>query len=876
MATLEVTTAPLELTGPIVDRNQVLARLKDYLNSEKSRTLGLHEQGAPGLEVASCLTAIVDNMVRLAHTYALRDATPPAPIAWIATGGYGRKDLSPFSDVSLMLLHLDAPPDYVKKLSADVTSLLKEAGLTVSLSCRTPQECLKALEGDPITACALLEGRWVAGETALSQSFEKEVLETFFSKHWFSFLRDRTEEQQARHGAKGASPYLVEPNLVSNPGGLRDIQLLLWTKRLAEVLPTRRSFIPSLKEKEYQNLLESYGLLLRLRIQLHILSNKKHDVLDRSLHEPMAQALGYKEEDGAPAAAGLMRDYFQAVARVCHLTRSIQSRFEDLKPSSQHATFFRRPVGNDFVAVGKRLYFARTTKPLDANWKLLETFLLARRHHMELSQQILEYVKENLHLVDDNLRSDPQAARCFLSILEGTASVAPVLRQMRDCGLLGAFLPEFEPLVGFIHYESLPMYTVDEQTLLAQAVIDEVWLAESGETAQKRRLLEESGHHVLLRLALLLHGIGKPRGPEPQLLAADMVPTIARRLSLGEWDSKILQFLVENHLELSCLFERRDHSEKHVLQSLAKRAGDLTRLSLLYLLTYANTKASEPWSEWKDTLLLELYKKLVNLISQQKAEVVEPKSFKESLLELAREQGLEQEALRHCELVPPRYALEVSPQEAIAHLEMIRSLKSPSGGPVYLRSSETDHLINIWVCTRDMPARFAQISGVFTSRGLDIVSAQAYTRKDGIILDRFRIASPGGKSLKETGIKELQQDLASVLTGQLSLAELLRSKRTAPGSPAQGPVRIYIDNNSSPDYTIIDVVCPDRVGLLYTISKCLTDCGLDIHFAKIATKLNQAIDVFYVTLKDGRAKLFDEEDLHRVRQRLTEACRSSW
>ncbi|MFN3467428.1 MAG: hypothetical protein ACK4WF_06965, partial [Candidatus Brocadiales bacterium] len=492
-----------------------------------------------------------------------------------------------------------------------------------------------------------------------------------------------------------------------------------------------------------------------------------------------------------------------------------------------------------------------------------------------LSQQVLEYIQENLRLVDDNLRADPQASRCFISILEGTGSVAPVLRQMRDCGLLGAFLPEFDPLMGFVHYESLPMYTVDEQTLLALAVIDEVWLAESGATAQKRRLLEETGHYALLRLALLLHDIGKPRGPGYPLLAGAMIPTIARRLSLTEQDAKLLQFLVENHLELSCLFERRDHGEKQALQALAKRAEDPARLSLLYLLTYADTKASDTWSEWKDTSLWELYKKIASLLSPPRPEAARPVSFKESLLELARKRGLEQEALRHCELVPPRYTLEVSPEEALSHLEMIRNLKSPSGGPVYLHPSESDHLTDIWVCTRDMPARFTQLSGVLTSRGLDIISAQAYTRKDGIILDRFRTAGPKGKPLKDKGIQELQQDLAAVLTGRLSLVELLRSRqRLMPPChpPATGPTRIYIDNNSSPDYTIIDVVSPDRVGLLYSISKCLADCGLDIHFAKVATRLNQAIDVFYVTLRDARTKLFDEEDLKRVKQCLTEAC----
>jgi [protein-PII] uridylyltransferase len=876
MTTIDVKELPPLELAPGLDRNQTLARLREFLQREKAQTLQLHQEGASGRLVAKRLAGLVDSMVNFAHCYALETGHPPAPSAWIALGGYGRGELNPFSDVSLMLFHEDTPAEGVEALASTVTSLLKEAGLSVSTSCQTPQTCLKAMEGDALTACRLLEGRWVAGEKALHQTFEKGVLEAFFSRHWFSFLRDRLEEQQTRHTAKGASPYMVEPNLVSGPGGLRDVHLIFWVKRLAELLPARKANIPSIKEREYQELLAAYDPLLRLRTQLHLLSNKKHDLLDRSLHETMASALGYKQKDDISAATQLMRDYFHAAAKVFRLTKKIQSRFEDLKPSAQQAVLSRRPLGVDFMTIGKRLYFARLTGPLEAHWKLLEVFLTAQRHHLELSQQALELVEENLHLVDDSLRSDPHAVRCFLNLLEGTGHVAPILREMRDSGLLGAFLPEFGTLIGFVHHESLPTYAVDEQTLLALEVIDEVWLAESGKTAEKRRLLEETGRHGLLRLALLLHDIGKPRGPEHPLLAGAMIPTITRRLSLGEEDSKLLQFLVENHLELACLFERRDYGEKHALQELAKKVGNPTRLSLLYLLTYADLKAGGAWSEWKDGVLWELYQKIASLLSRQRPEAERPTGFKEALLGLARGQGLEQEALRHCELVPPRYPLEVSPEEALSHVEMVRTLKSSPSVSVCLDFSKSDHFADVWVCTRDMPARFAQISGVFTSRDLNIVSAQAYTRRDGIILDRFRIFGPEGKSLKDKDVKELEQDLSAVLSGRRSLTELLRSRHPAPAHPpSAGPTRIYIDNVSSPDYTIIDVVSPDRVGLLYAISKCLSECGLDIHFAKIATKLNQAIDVFYVTLKDARTKLFYEEDLQRVKRCLTEACKTS-
>ncbi len=874
---VKVPVPALESPTSRLGKDQALAVLRDFFEKEKAQTLQLHQQGASGRLVTTRMAKVVDNMVNFAHQYALESVQPRAPLCWIATGGYGRGELTPFSDISLMLFSLDAPAESEERLAKSVTSLLEGLGLQVSSSCNSTQTCLKLMESDPIRACALLEGRFVAGDKNLFQSFEKQVLEGFFSKHWFSFLRDRLEEQQARLGTRGVSPYMVESNLLTSPGGLRDIQLLFWITRLAEIVPNRRSNIPHLREGEYHILLNVYDLQLRFRTQLHVHSGKKQDLFERSLHEPVARALGYKEEGGLPAANALMKDHFQTVLKVCHLLKNTQSRFEDLKPSSQRLVLQRRPLGNDFVTIGKRLYFSKTAEPVGANWKLLEIFLIAQRHHLELSQQVLEFVKENLPLVDDALRSDPQASRCFLELLGGTGHVAPALYEMRDCGLLGAFLPEFNPLIGFVHYESMPVYTVDEEALLALAAVDEVWLAEAGPNAQKRRLLEETGHQALLRLALLLHDIGKPRGPEYALLAGAMVPTIAKRLSLKEQEAKLLQFLVENSLELASLVERRDHGDKRTLQALVQRTGDLKGLSLLYLITYAKMKASGHWSEWMDTLLNELYEKVAALLSQQKPGVERPTSFKEELLQLARGHGLEQEALQHCELVPSRYILEVSPEEAFGHLMMIRSLKAPFGGSVYLNTFKADHLMDIWICTKDMPARFAQISGVFTSMGLNIISAQAYTRKDGIILDRFRIAGPEGKSLDEKDIEEIQKDLSRVLAGQISLADLLSSRHIGkvPGRPAApGSTRVYIDNDSSPDFTIIDIVSPDRVGLLYTVSECLAECGLDIHFVKATTKLNQAIDVFYVTPKNARTKVFDKEDLLQIEKRLNEVCKA--
>ncbi|MFQ5956644.1 MAG: [protein-PII] uridylyltransferase [Candidatus Brocadiales bacterium] len=873
------------LQGERPERTEVLKGLKDFVRREKALTYKLHREGTSGRAVAKRLAQLIDAVVTSAHRYATENARDEeVPVVWIATGGYGREELHPFSDVDLMLFHPgDTPSAYVQHLMSTVLQLLWDTGLAVSHACRGPKDCRRVMEKDYITASALLESRYVAGDETVFKHFEKEVLLNFFSSHLYSFIAARIEEARTRHRSRGMSPYLIEPNIKEDPGGLRDAQLIFWLLRLCQLLPSQLGgLIPLLKEEELLSIQKASNLHLRIRTQLHLLSDRRYNILERALHEEVARALGYEKSNGMPRATGLMRDYFTTAGKIRFHLNTVLARFETARPSITHRATVRRSMGTDLVAIGNKLYFSREDA-LNSPWKakkMMEVFLVAQRHHLEPSQQALKLIHEHLWLVDEGFRNDPEVAKVFMGILEGTGGVSKVLSHMRDCGLLGQYIPEFDDLVGFVHYESLHSHTVDEHSLLATGAIDSLWHRDRPEKARKRRLLEEAGKQAILRLALLLHDIGKPRGPQHSLLGAAVIPTITKRLYLKEDDARLLEFLVENHLEMAHLFERRDHGEESALAGFAQKVGITTNLKLLYILTYADIQASGAWFAWQDSLLWELYQKVAIILSKDAASMAteSPKAFKEEFLALARARGMEEEALWHCGLVPPRYFIEVKPQEAIAHLELIRELKK-GAAPIALNFLPADNFMEAWLSTEDRPARFSQMSGVFAANGLNIISAQAYTRKDGIILDRFRVVPAEGQHLNDLLCTEIRKDFLDVFGGKRSLVNMLRSRqrRVVPGKrPAanKDTTRVYIDNKSSPEYTIVDVVSPDRVGLLYTISLCLVDCGLDIHFAKVATKLDQAIDVFYVTDKERRSKVLEEEKIEQIKQALIGACRS--
>ena len=865
-------------------RKQFLKGLKDFVRQEKAVTDELHREGAPGRVISRRHAELIDTVIVSAHRYAQETSgEKEVPVVWIATGGYGRQELHPFSDVDLMLFHSgQTPTAHVEHLMSTVLQLLWDSGVGAHHTCRNPEDCLRVMEKDHIAATSLLESRYVTGDKSLFEHFENDVLLKFFSGNLFSYISNRIEEARNRHHSRGMSPYLLEPNVKEDPGGLRDAQVIFWMLRLSRLLPSRFSGqLPLLKEEEQLSLRKAVDQILRIRTQLHIISKKRHDVLERALQEEVAQALGYEETDGTPGATGLMKDYFTAAGKIHFHLNTILAHLEGLcrAPAAPRGPL-RRPMGSEMVQIGKKLYFSREDA-LSGPWKakkMMAFLLAAQRHHLEPSQQALKLMYEHLWLVDDGFRNDPEVAKLFMGILEGTGNVSKILSHMRDCGLLGKYIPEFDDLVGFVHFDCFHGYTVDEHSLRAIGVIDRLWQQDRPEKVQKRRLLEETKMQAVLRLALLFHDIGKPRGPYHALLGAAIIPAIARRLCLEESDAKLLEFLVENHLEMAYLFERRDPGEEGTLVAFAQKVGDLTNLKLLYLLTYADIKSSGYWFAWHDSLLWELYQKTAIILSEgaDRSAVKSQKAFKEEFLELARARGMEKEALKHYDMVPPRYILEVTPKEAVIHLELIQKLKKDKI-PVTLNFSRADNFIEVWLSTEDRPARFSQISGVFAARGFNIISARAYTRRDGIILDRFRVVPVEDLLVTDKLRREVCEDFLAVFAGKKSIVEMLRSRtrRVIPGKRTSGekpPPRVYIDNKSSPQYTIIDTVSPDREGLLYTISLCLADCGLDIHFAKITTKQDQAIDVFYVTEKDRRTKVLEEERLAQIKGALVKAC----
>jgi [protein-PII] uridylyltransferase len=445
---------------------------------------------------------------------------------------------------------------------------------------------------------------------------------------------------------------------------------------------------------------------------------------------------------------------------------------------------------------------------------------------------------------------------------------------MHESGFLGAYLPEFAEIECLITTDVYHDYAVDEHSLLAVAALDAAERGAPGAPELASRLAAQAAGMDLVKLAALLHDLGKSKGGAGhEERAGVMLPRIAKQLALAEDEARLVIFLVENHRLLAEAAGSRLTTEEKLLADLAEQVGESARLDALYLLTVADLSAAGAGalSAWRAEQLAALHGRLAARLAARPARG--RSRLAEELKGLLPPGVSPAEAAEHLARVPERYLLEVSPEEAALHLRLLRAMAG--GEPVAVDFHRRAAHVHFWVLGPDRPRRLSQICGAFLAAGASIFSARAYTRSDGVIIDQFEVvdaSAPDSGGLDEFW-RRAAATVREVLSGRADLGALVAEARARLGAPARRdvPARVAFDNAVSPDYTVVDVSCADRVGLLYDLCVALSDSGADIAFAKIATQGGVATDCFYVT--SGGAKLTDREDANRVRAALTKAGR---
>jgi [protein-PII] uridylyltransferase len=858
---------------------------------EKGRTVLFerHRSGAGGMEIVVAWSTVMDHLIR--HLYSAISAecggrfpgNRPS-FALVAQGGYGRGELNPHSDIDLLFLYSRKISPFVQAVTEKLQHTLWDAGMEPSHATRAIADCIRLAESDMRVRTSLLDARFLCGDYTLFQEFEKKVEPRLLKTGIQRFIREKLQENNARHAQYGGSVYLLEPEVKEGEGGLRDIQTARWIARARLKARDLEALVPSgiIDAAALARLKESQDFLLRVRNELHFATGKHQDQLTFEQQENVSSALGFEGEEGLRGVEVFMRTYYLHAAQISRLSNLIIHRITDCdKPRFATSYVFGRTLREGIRLLKGQLTITKPEVFKSAPDNLIRIFDDAQKYQCQLSHEARELMRQNLNLIDDGFRRSAGANMPFFSILKWKESVYETLAEMHRSGVLGAFIPEFGRLLCMVLHDAYHIYTVDQHSL---HLIKEIERLRAGEYAQSLPLLTQLGREAekieLLYLGMMFHDIGKGFGGGHSEIGARMVRPIARRMRLNADDGAMVEFLVRHHLLMTHTAFRRDLEDHKTVLDFAKTMGSVNNLKMLYLLTFADVKAVGPdvWNPWKASLLGELYVKALNILEEaEKGEFQ-----RDDLLAVIRRvqtrvrrqlsKEYSEEAIeKFFEVMPDRYFLSTPEDDIPVHFELMERFDGEKPEVSVEHFPERD-CTSVVICAQDRPGLFASITGVLTALHLDILNARIFTASDGRILDVFRISHHGRSEIVmgEQKWVKFRIALEGVLEGKIDVEHLVSSAKPRLFPQKRAPkvsTVVNLDNEASDDFTIVEIFTEDRIGVLFTITHSLHRLGLSIHVAKISTNVDQVADVFYVTDQRG-GKITEDAEVEIVREYL--------
>ena len=867
------------------ERMEYIGFLRDFIRQERDKIRDKHQQGAGGKEIANDYSLLVDKVIEKAFELAIVSSEKPSNLALVAIGGYGRAELSPYSDVDILFLHAKKIPPWEQEVIHQTLCFLWDVKLQVGHSSRSISNCIEMARGDLTIKTSLLEARYLLGSKEVFAEFYKTFQREIIEKGARDFIKQKIEERNQRYALYDTSANLLEPNVKESPGGLRDYHTVCWLVRGRYPSDTMEGLSPAgtLFSEELEAFNKAYDFILRVRNEMHLTSQKKSDVLALQIQDKIANNLGYCPTGHFTRAETFMKDYYIQANIVKKFSSTIINRCQEERGLRKMFSYLaKKELGHGLYVWEKEIRLKKPTDNIfqENPWLILEVFALAGRENLSLSEELKQLIKSHLYLIGDNFREDREIAQKFFAILK-EKKAGKALRQMHELGLLGQYIPEFGEITCLIQHDLYHKYTIDEHSLRAIECLEELPNTETAELKGLAQIYQNLSHPEITKLALLLHDLGKSQGPNHAEIGALMVRNILKRLCLPEIVKEKVELLVHHHILMNHTAQRRDVHDKEVIKQFSEVVKDTDNLQRLYLLTYADLKAVGPgvWTVWKGALLWELYHKTRDYLSKGDEEVISGEEFLErlkqelfeDLIDEVEPEGIES----HLERMPYKYILSTSVEKIAGHIRLIEALRQRHEEPLlsYQHNTQIGYT-EIMVCTHDKPGIFSQIAGVLASKDVNILGAQIYTGKDGIAIDTLQVATLQEQPLLEEDLwQAIRLELAAILREEKKVEDLV-NKRKKVLSPLTDkkisvPTVVKLDNRLSDTHTVIEVFTQDRLGLLFDITNTLYKLGIDIYLAKISTELQKAIDVFYVTNLAGE-KIMDEGELSNIKETLLE------
>jgi [protein-PII] uridylyltransferase len=795
------------------------------------------------------------------------------PYAIIALGGYGREEQCIHSDVDLLFLFKKRVPPEAEGLIKEMVYPLWDIGLDVGYATRSLKECLALASRDFEILTPILDARFICGWSLLYSDLMDKVRQKITGKRSRTIINWLVERNNARHAQFGDSAYLLEPNLKEGQGGLRDYHTMLWIGQIEMNMnqPRDLEYLGLLSHEEFQTLSASLAFIWNVRNRIHQLCGRKCDQLNFENQIKLADAMNYKQINGQQPVERFLGDLHGRMESLKqqHLMflheLGLEKKRRRKKRKSQKQT---RAEGLEVIKWGM-LNFEAPEKIIESPDLLMKIFEESARLKIPLSAEAKRLVRDFLSQVNAKFRKSEPIVKAFERILGAPAPEFNVLNEMLNTGFLVRFIPEFRSILNRIQYDEYHLYPVDKHLLRTVKTIKNFGTAKDSSLEPLcGQIYGELKNKLPLLWAGLLHDIGKGQAEEGH--AESGAEMIKKLLTTKGLDSNVVDsvaFLVREHLLLIKTATRRDIYDEETSIFVARRIKDVERLKMLYLLTVADSISTGPmaWNQWTAALLRDFFLKVLNVLEKgelataEAVEIVEKK--KTAIIATAESTKAQNQLTALMEVMSPRYLLYMPTDEIKAHIKLYDRLGDNEFIWDIKRSADANTR-TVTICAKDRPGLISRIAGVFTLHNIDILDVQVFTWRNTIALDIFMVKPPPDQIMEDEKWKRAQKKLAGALVDKLDLAAALKKKVPVFGQFGQHvsrkPHRIRVDNKSSSFFTIIEVFTYDFPGLLFNISDALFRSGLNIWVAKIATKADQVVDVFYVWDLNGQK--IDEPD----------------
>jgi len=887
----------VEDQGTQAARNDIVALLKQALEDGRAEiSRRLEEHPSAGYACVHGQAFLVDQTIRVihdhvtSHVYPVANRTAAERLAMLAVGGYGRAEMAPHSDVDIAFITPMRRAPWCEQVIEATLYFLWDLGLKVGHSSRTVDDTLRMAREDLTIRTALLEGRFVLGETALYDQVRDRFWAEVAKGSERQFLTEKLQERDQRHKRMGDSRYVVEPNVKDGKGGLRDLQTLYWIGKYMHKVQSASELVDVglLTAAEYRSFRRAEGFLLAVRCHMHMITGRAEDRLTFDLQRQVAARMNFQDRPGKSAVERFMQFYFLQAKRVGSLTGVFLAHIEDQMARKRSRTgFFAGWKQRARELKGYRVFGGRIAAPSN-EWfredpvRLIEIFQLAEANGLEIHPETMRLIGRDVTLIKAEVRNDARANALFLELLTGRNDPEMVLRWMNEAGVFGRFVPDFGRVNAQMQFDMYHHYTVDEHTIRAIGLLNRIEKGEfKTDHPRSSRLIHRLSSRRAIYVAILLHDIAKGRGGDHSVLGAEVAEELGPRFGLDDRETDLVAWLVRQHLLMSSTAQKRDLTDPKTIEDFVAEVQSLERLRNLTILTAVDIRAVGPgtWNSWKGQLLGELYDaaqerlRLGHMRHGRKERVA---ANKESVREkLGDRAGLVDEIGN---LLDDSYWI-AEPEDIIAlnlvQYAVAREIEDHLS--IHCEYYEARGATLVSVIAADHAGLFYRIAGGIHLAGGNIIDARIHTSRRGFAVDNFLVQDPLGQPFREESqLDRLKRSIGDALANRIELVPKLAQRPLARSRAKAFDVRprVVFDNAASNRFTVIEVNARDRPALLNRLARALFECNLMVHSAHITNYGERAADTFYVTDLTGH-KVIGESRLKEVEYELLNAASDS-